>query len=80
MSILAFLDYSSAFEPIDHSAHLRHLENDFRLADSVLQYSLYYLTDRTQNVSLSNHCVVLLMYTLVFLRVQFFAQFFFRVY
>ena len=56
MSVLALLDFSSAFDTIDHSTHEHHLHTDIGFIDTVLQWSSSYLTDCTQYVSLSNHC------------------------
>ena len=56
ISVLALLDFSSAFDTIDHTilAHRRH--TDFGFTYTVLQWFSSYLTDRTHYVSLSNHC------------------------
>ena len=35
---------------------MHHLHSDFGFTDTVLQWFLFYLTGRTQYVSLSNHC------------------------
>ena len=56
ISVLALLDFSSAFDTIDHSILVHHLHTDFGLTDTVLQWFSSYLTDRTNYVSLSNHC------------------------
>ena len=56
ISVLALLDFSSAFPTIDHSILVHRLHTDFGFTDTVLQWSSSYLTGRTQNVSLSNHC------------------------
>ena len=77
MSVQALLDFSSAFDTIFHPIHVHHLHTDFGFTDTVLQWFSSYLTDRTHFVSLSNHCsVFLLMYTRVFLMVQFLALYF----
>ena len=55
ISVLAFLDFSSAFDTIDHPILVHRLHTDFGFTDAVLQWSSY-LTDRTHSVSLSNHC------------------------
>ena len=55
MSVLALLDFSSAFDTIDHSILVHHLHTDFGFTDAVLQWFSSYLTDRTHYVSLSNH-------------------------
>ena len=53
------LDYSSAFDTIDHSILVHRLYADFGFTDAVLQWFSSYLTDRTHYVSLSNHCSAL---------------------
>ena len=50
------LDFSSAFDTIDHSILVHRLHTDFGFTDAVLQWFSSYLTDRTHYVSLSNHC------------------------
>ena len=50
------LDFSSAFDTIDHPVPVHRLHTDFGFTYSVLQWSSSYLTDRTHYVSLSNHC------------------------
>ena len=56
MSVLALLDFSSAFDTIDHPILVHRLHTFFRFTDAVLQWFSCYLTDRTHYVSLSNHC------------------------
>ena len=56
ISVLALLDFSSAFDTIDHTILVHRLHNDFGFTDAVVQWFSSYLTDRTQCVSLSNHC------------------------
>ena len=56
ISVLALLDFSSAFETIDHTILVHRLHTDFGFTDTVLQWFSSYLTDRTQYASLSNHC------------------------
>ena len=56
ISVLALLDFSSAFDTIHHSILVHRLHTDIGLTDSVLQWYSSYLTNRTQYVSLSNHC------------------------
>ena len=50
------LDFSSAFDTIDHPILAHRLHTDFGFTDAVLQYFLSYLTDRSHYISLSNHC------------------------
>ena len=54
--VLALLDSSSAFVTIDHTILVHRLHTDFGFTDTVLQWFSSFLTDRTNNVSLSNHC------------------------
>ena len=56
ISVLALLDFSSAFDTIDHTILVHRLHTDFGFTDAVLQWFSSYLTDRTHYVSLSNHC------------------------
>ena len=56
ISVLALLDFSSAFDTIDHPILVHRLHTYFRFTDAVLQWFSSYLTDRTHYVSLSNHC------------------------
>ena len=56
ISVLFLLDFSSAFDTIDHPIHVHRLHTDFGFTDTVLQWFSSYLTDRTHYVSLSNHC------------------------
>ena len=52
ISALALLDFSSAFDTIDHPILVHHLHTDFGFTDTVLQWSLSYLTDHTHYVSI----------------------------
>ena len=56
ISVLALLDFSSAFDTIDHPILVHRLHTDVGFTDTVLQWFSSYLTDRTHYVSLSNHC------------------------
>ena len=56
ISVLALLDFSSAFDTIDHTILVHRLHTDFGLTDTVLQWFSSYPTDHTHYVSLSNHC------------------------
>ena len=58
ISVLALLDFSSAFDTIDHPIIVHRLHTDFGFTDAVLQWFSYYLTNRTHYISLSNHCSV----------------------
>ena len=53
------LDFSSAFDTIDHTILVRHLHTDIGFTDTVLQWFSSYLTVRTHYVSLSNRCSAL---------------------
>ena len=50
------LDFSLAFDTIDHRILVHRLHTDFGFTDTVLQWFSSYLNDRTHYVSLSNHC------------------------
>ena len=50
------LDFSSAFDTIDHPILVKRLHTDFGFTDAVHQWFSSYLIDRTHYVSLSNHC------------------------
>ena len=56
ISVLALLDFSSAFDTIDHPILVQRLHTDFGFTDTVLQWLSSYLSDRAHYVSLSNHC------------------------
>ena len=52
MSVLALLDFSSAFDTIDHPIIVQCPNFDFGFTDSVLKWFSSYLTDRTHYVSI----------------------------
>ena len=56
MSVLALLDFSSAFYTIDHPILVHRLNDDIGFTDTALQWFSSYLTERTQYISSSNHC------------------------
>ena len=56
ISVLALLDFSSAFDTIDNPILVHCLHTDFGFTDAVFQWFSSYLTDRTHCVSLSSHC------------------------
>ena len=56
ISVLALLDFSSAFDTIDYPNLVHRLHTDFGFTDAVLQWFSSYMTDRTHYVSLSNNC------------------------
>ena len=82
ISVLALLDFSSAFDTIDHPILVHRLHTDFEFTDTVLQWFSSYLTDRAHNIYLHTMYLyliivqLLLLYTQVFLRVQFLALYF----
>ena len=50
------IDFSSAFDTIDHPILVHRLQTDFGFTDAVLQWFSSYLTNRTHYISLSNDC------------------------
>ena len=56
ISVLALLEFSSAFVTIDHPILVHRLHADLGFTDAVLQWFSSYLTDCTHYASLSNHC------------------------
>ena len=54
ISVLALLEFSSAFDTIDHPILVHRLHTDFGFTDAVLQWSSSYLTGRTHYFSLYN--------------------------
>ena len=54
--VLALLDFSLAFDTIDHTILVHRLHTDIGFTYTVLQWFSSYMTDRTHYVSLSNHC------------------------
>ena len=72
ISVLTLLDFSSAFDTIDHPIIVHRLHTDFGFTDTVLQWFSSYLTDCTHYVYLII-VLPLLLYTQVFLGVQFLA-------
>ena len=56
ISVLALLDFSSAFDTIDHYILVHRLHTDFEFTDTVHQWFSSYLTERTHYVSSCNHC------------------------
>ena len=55
MSVPAVFDFTSAFDRIDHSILVHRLHTDIGFIDTILQWFLSYLTDRTWYVSLSSN-------------------------
>ena len=72
ISVLALLDFSSAFDTIDHPILVHRLYTDFGFTDTVLQWFSSYLTSYTLRLYLII-ALLLLMYTQVSLTVQFLA-------
>ena len=58
MSVIAWHDFSCAFETLDYFILVSRLHADIGLTNTALQWFSSYLTDRSQCVSLSNHCSV----------------------
>ena len=56
MSVLVLHESSSEFDTIEHSILVHHFHTDLGFTDAFLQWSSYFLTYRTQYISLSNHC------------------------
>ena len=56
ISVLDLLNFSLAFDTIDHPILVHCLHADIGFTDTVLQWFSSYLTDRTHYVSLSKHC------------------------
>ena len=56
ISVLALLDFYSAFDTIDNPILVQRLHTDFGFTDALLQWFSSYLTNRTHYISLSNHC------------------------
>ena len=56
ISVLALLDFFSAFYAIDHTILVHRLHTDFGFTDTVFQWFSSYLTDRTHYVALCNYC------------------------
>ena len=54
--MLVLLDFSLAFDTIDHSVLVHLLHIDLGFTDAVLQWFSCYLTDCKLYVSLLNHC------------------------
>ena len=52
ISVLALLDFSSAFGTIDHPILVHRIHTDFGFTDTVHQWFSSYLTDRTHYVSI----------------------------
>ena len=77
ISVLALLDFSSAFDTIDHTIPIHNLHTDFGLTDTVIQWFSSYLTDNKYYDNTTSLyliiALILLLYTQVFLRVQFLA-------
>ena len=55
ISVLALLDFSSAFDTIDHSNLVHRIHAVFGFTNAVLQWFSSYLIDRTHYISLSNN-------------------------
>ena len=51
---LVLLDFSAAFDTLDHAALLNHLEKRFKITGGALKWIQSYLSDRSQAVVLKN--------------------------
>ena len=56
ISVLALLDFYSAFDTIDHHILVHRLHTDVGFTDAVLQWFSSYMTNRAHYISPSNHC------------------------
>ena len=50
ISVLLLLDLSAAFDTTNHEILLSHLEHDFDICSTPLNWCRYYLSDRKQHV------------------------------
>ena len=57
--MFSLLDFSSAFDTIDHFIPVHRLHTNLELTDAVLQWFSSYLTDRTHYILLSKYCSAL---------------------
>ena len=55
VSLLTLLDFSTAFDTIDHSILLHRLKHAFGIQKSALSFFQSYLTERQQTVSISGY-------------------------
>ena len=76
ISVLTLLDFSSSFDTIDHPILVLRLHTAFGFTVAVLQRFSSYLIDRTHYVFYLIVVLLLLLYTQVFLSVQFLALYF----
>ena len=53
-AVLVLLDYTAAFDTIDHSLLLQRLENEFSISGTVLEWIRSYLHSRTQRVIIND--------------------------
>ena len=52
---MLFLDFSAAFDTVDHSVLLHKLKNQFRIEGTVLKWLKYFLTNRKVYVNIEDH-------------------------
>ena len=55
-AVLLLLDYSAAFDTLDHTVLLQRLAKDYSITGTVLQWIDSYLQDRTQRVIINGTC------------------------
>jgi len=53
--VLIKLDLSTAFDTVDHSLLIEHLQSEFRVTNTALNWLRSYLGDRSQFVRISQH-------------------------
>ncbi|XP_072022459.1 uncharacterized protein [Amphiura filiformis] len=53
-ALLVLLDFSSAFDTIDHAILLKHLSSRYGITGTALDWFISYLDGRTQSVNISN--------------------------
>jgi len=54
-TLLGLLDLSAAFDCVDHSLLLLHLQHSFGLVDTILRWFTFFVTGRTLQISFDSH-------------------------